>query len=231
MKKLLEEFDYRGIHVQVYSRETNTLTPKTDSPITYFTTSNIHDCQGYFKTPEAAIQAGKNFIDRFLDRETNTIEELSQAIEKYLDPYEDLHLDMKPDALRILVNKYMDSISPKDSGPVTSQVGSTPEVGCGTALKRYMDEKGLTIKYLEVDYNYPEEHCLEDGEYETYYLITDETDLDFDIYEDQELFLETYIETLDRDTDLIDIGYVKFTNGESAFLSTTSVWRLDKKEN
>lgn len=50
---------------------------------------------------------------------------------KYLDPYEDLHLDMKPDALRILVNKYMDSPSPKDSGPVTSQVGSTSEVGCG----------------------------------------------------------------------------------------------------
>ena len=62
-------------------------------------------------------------------------------------------------------------------------------------------------------------------------MITDETDLDFDIYEDQELFLETYIETLDRDTDLIDMGYAEFTNGESAFLSTTSIWRLDKKEN
>ena len=226
MKKLLEEFEYRGIPVKVYSRKSYTLTPETDSPITYFTTSNIHDWLVYSKTPEAAIQAGKNFIDRFLDQEINTIEDLARAIEKYLDPHEDHHLDMKPDALRILVNKYMDSSSPKDLEPVIPKKDVRAEVGCGTALKRYMDEKGLTMEYLEIECYYPE-----DDESEIYCLITDKASVDFDISEDQELFLETYVEILDRDTNLINMGYAEFTNGESASLTPPSTWRLDKKEN
>ncbi len=213
MKKLLEEFDYRGIHVQVYSRETNTLTPKTDSPIVYYTTSNIDDWTTYRKTPEEAVEGAKVFIDRFLDREINTIEDLARAIEKHMHPHGDLHLDINTNALRILINKYMDSTSPKDSGPVPSQEGVSSEVGCGTALKRYMDEKGLTIKYLKIDCYYPE-----DDEEEIYFLVTDEKARS-DYWEPQLLDLDTYIEVLDRDTKLITYGYAQFTNGESVHLT------------